>query len=108
VKKVFAIDCKEPVEDDIFDIASFEKFLHERVKVQNKTGNLGEAIAIQRTGSTVNVTVNKSDFSKRYLKYLTKKFLKRQLLRDYIRVIARSRDSYFLKYFNFQKQEAEE
>ena len=33
--------------------------------------------------------------------YLTKKFLKKQLLRDYIRVIARSKNGYFLRYFNF-------
>jgi large subunit ribosomal protein L22e len=33
--------------------------------------------------------------------YLTKKFLKQQQLRDYIRVIARAKGGYFLRYFNF-------
>lgn len=37
--------------------------------------------------------------------YLTKKFLKKQLLRDYIRVIARTKSGYFLRYFNFNNQE---
>jgi large subunit ribosomal protein L22e len=39
------------------------------------------------------------------VQYLTKKFLKQQQLRDYIRVIARSKGGYFLKYFNFANDE---
>jgi len=83
--KKFTIDCSEPVEDDIFDIASFEKFLHDRIKVAGKTGVLGDSVTIAREGNQVHVTA-KVDFSKRYLKYLTKKFLKKQLLRDYFGV----------------------
>merc|ERR1719476_217938 len=103
----FTIDCSEPVEDDIFDIASFEKFLRDRIKVNGKTGVLGDSITIVREGSAINITA-KIPFSKRYLKYLTKKFLKKQLLRDYIRVIARTKNSYFLRYFNFHNEEEDE
>ena len=39
--------------------------------------------------------------------YLTKKFLKKQHLRDYIRVIARQK-GYYLRYFNFHNDEEEE
>merc|ERR1712137_131695 len=87
--KKFTIDCTDPVDDDIFDIGSFEKFLNEKIKIDGKAGNLGESIIIVREGSSVHVTA-KIKFSKRYLKYLTKKFLKKQSLRDYIRVIARN------------------
>merc|ERR1712127_850548 len=103
----FVIDCSEPVEDDIFDIASFEKFLHDRIKIKGKTGVLGDSVTIVREGSSINVTC-KIAFSKRYLKYLTKKFLKKQRLRDYIRVIARTQKSYFLRYFNFHEDDNEE
>jgi len=102
----FNIDCSEPAADEIFDIASFEKFLHDRIKVGGKTGVLGENVTISREGNTINVT-SKIAFSKRYLKYLTKKFLKKQLLRDYIRVIARTKSGYFLRYFNFHNEEEE-
>ena len=102
----FTIDCTEPVDDDIFDIASFEKFLHDRIKVNGRTGNIGEGVTITREGNSIIVT-NKIAFSKRYLKYLTKKFLKKQSLRDYIRVIARNQKSYYLRYFNFHEQEAD-
>lgn len=105
--KKFSINCQEPVDDDIFDITSFEKFLRERIKVAGKTGVLGEHVTIARDGFNINVTANIT-FSKRYLKYLTKKFLKKQMLRDYIRVIARAKNSYHLRYFNFHNEENEE
>jgi large subunit ribosomal protein L22e len=47
-------------------------------------------------------------FPKRYLKYLTKKFLKKHQLRDWLRVIATSKGAYELKYFNVAGPEAEE
>ena len=36
----FIIDCSKPVDDKIMDIAAFEKFLQERIKVDGKTGKL--------------------------------------------------------------------
>lgn len=68
---------------------------------------LGDLVQITRDGSTVHVT-STVHFSKRYLKYLTKKFLKRVLLRDYIRVIARGKNNYYLKYFNFANEAADD
>jgi hypothetical protein len=41
-------------------------------------------------------------FSKRYLKYLTKKFLKKNSLRDYLRVVASSKDVYELRFYNIE------
>lgn len=102
----FTIDCNEPASDEIFDIASFEKFLHDRIKVDGKTSNLQDLVTIQRDAYVVTVST-RSHMSKRYIKYLTKKFLKKQLLRDYIRVIAKSKQGYNLKYYNFNN-EAEE
>ena len=43
VKKIkqqtFVIDCSKPVEDKIMEIASLQKFLTDRIKVNGKTGN---------------------------------------------------------------------
>jgi len=41
-------------------------------------------------------------FSKRYLKYLTEKFLKKSTLRDYLRVVASSKDVYELRFYNIE------
>eukprot|EP00310_Coccolithus_braarudii_P014917 CAMPEP_0183351236 /NCGR_PEP_ID=MMETSP0164_2-20130417/23440_1 /TAXON_ID=221442 /ORGANISM="Coccolithus pelagicus ssp braarudi, Strain PLY182g" /LENGTH=124 /DNA_ID=CAMNT_0025523355 /DNA_START=35 /DNA_END=409 /DNA_ORIENTATION=- len=104
----FVVKCGAPVDDEIFDIASFEKFLHDRIKVNGKAGQLGESVSIERDTSNVTVTVKGIQFSKRYIKYLTKKFLKKQQLRDYIRVISDSKNAYDLRYFNINNEEAEE
>merc|ERR1711870_183338 len=77
----FEIDCSVPVKDGIMEPASFEKFLKEKIKVNNKPGLLGDNITVPRN-NTVVVVDSKIPISKRYLKYLTKKFLKKQNLRD--------------------------
>lgn len=39
-------------------------------------------------------------FSKRYIKYLTKKYLKKSALRDWLRVVSTGKNVYTLKFFN--------
>eukprot|EP00243_Klebsormidium_subtile_P001157 TRINITY_DN119_c0_g1_i1.p1 TRINITY_DN119_c0_g1~~TRINITY_DN119_c0_g1_i1.p1 ORF type:complete len:142 (+),score=55.52 TRINITY_DN119_c0_g1_i1:42-428(+) len=110
-KKVvtFTIDCSKPVEDKIMEIASFEKFLQDRIKVDGKAGVLGEKVTITKEKNRLLIT-SESLFSKRYLKYLTKKYLKKHSVRDWLRVIASNKDRnvYELRYFNIADQDAEE
>ncbi|KAJ6686616.1 hypothetical protein OIU79_016393 [Salix purpurea] len=105
----FVIDCAKPVEDKIMDIASLEKFLQERIKVGGKAGALGDTVAVSREKSKITVTSD-SNFSKRYLKYLTKKYLKKHNVRDWLRVISSNKDRnvYELRYFNIAENEGEE
>jgi large subunit ribosomal protein L22e len=66
----FIINCSQPVNDKIFDIQAFEKFLHDRIKVEGRTGNLGDNIQIsQQTDGKIEVIAHQ-EFSGRYLKYL--------------------------------------
>ncbi|KAJ2893654.1 60S ribosomal protein L22 [Coemansia aciculifera] len=104
----YVIDVSVPAEDKIFDVAAFEKFLHDRIKVAGRTNNLTEQVTIARDGNKAIIVEAKIDFSKRYLKYLTKKFLKKHNLRDWLRVIATSKDTYKLKYFNVSNPEENE
>mgnify|MGYP002009630623 CR=1 FL=1 len=101
-KKKFCIDCKVPFQDNVLDPASFMKFLQDRIKVDGRTGNLGGKVEVKRESEDspkIYVTAQ-LPFSKRYLKYLTKKYLKQQDLRDYLHVIASNASTYELKYFN--------
>ena len=43
----------------------------------------------------------------RYLKYLTKKFLKKHQLRDYLRVVATTKGGYEVRYYGVDQQDAE-
>merc|ERR1711964_495312 len=110
IKKTYAkftVDCKQPVDDNIMDVAQLEKYFQDRIKVGGKTGNLGEAVKIAREKAKVVVTAE-MPFSKRYLKYLTKKYLKKQNLRDFLHVIAPNKTSYELRYFNINNDNDDE
>ncbi|XP_016452754.1 large ribosomal subunit protein eL22y-like [Nicotiana tabacum] len=105
----FVIDFSKPVKDKIMDIASLEKFLQERIKVGGKVGALGDIVTVTRDKTKITVT-SESTFSKRYLKYLTKKYLKKNNVRDWLRVISANKDRnvYELRYFNIAENKAEE
>lgn len=102
----FSVDCWQPVEDKVLDMASFEKFLHDRIKVGGKAGNLGSKVNVTKEKAKINVVAD-LPFSKRYLKYLTKKYLKKQQLRDYLRVVASNASTYELKYFKINSGDEE-
>ncbi|KAG2023342.1 60S ribosomal protein L22 [Coprinopsis cinerea AmutBmut pab1-1] len=107
-KHKFVVDYSKPAADGVFDGADFEKFLHDRIKVEGKAGQLGDNVKIVRDGNTkITITAN-IPFSKRYIKYLTKKFLKKNSLRDWIRVVATSKDNYSLKFYNIAAGDDEE
>ena len=131
------IDCTHPVEDGIMNCADFEKYLHERIKVcmskaQNttitisqstnssygrsvnlphqvggKTNNFGKELVMERVKTKICLTSD-IPFSKRYLKYLTKKYLKKNNLRDWLRVVASAKDAYELRYFQINNEESED
>ena len=66
----YTIDCTQPVSDKIFDLSAFEKFLHDKIKVEGRVGNLGEQITISQIGDGKIEVVTHLPFSGRYLKYL--------------------------------------
>merc|ERR1719183_2856397 len=99
----FAIDYSVPLEDGLFQGEQFERFLHERIKVDGKTGNLGDKVTITREKAKIFVTAE-LPFAKRCLKYLTKKYLKKQQLRDYLHVIATNKTTYEMRYFSINSE----
>ncbi|CCX13682.1 ribosomal L22e family protein [Pyronema domesticum] len=104
----FVIDASQPASDKIFDVAAFEKFLHDKIKVEGRTGNLGDIVNISQEGEGKIVVVAHTQFSGRYLKYLTKKFLKKNQLRDWLRVVSTSKGVYQLRFFNVVNDADEE
>lgn len=161
----YFIDFSGPAADGILDAAAFEKFLHDRIKVDGKAGQLGDVVQVQKEGeylqsgrregqgfdssekggrdsgcllglkiewsadrrhtniwlticpllNTVHPAgegkihvITTIPFSKRYLKYLTKKFLKRSQLRDWLRVVATSKNGFEIKFFNVSLDQEED
>merc|ERR1712098_427699 len=102
----FNIDCTHPVEDSIMKVEDLKEFLTRRIKVDGKLNNL-EMVKIECGKNKVTLVSDKA-FSKRYLKYLTKKYLKKNNLRDWLRVVASSHTDYELRYFQINNEEEEE
>ena len=101
--------ARTQVEDKIMEIGSFSAFLSERIKVGGKAGALGEAVSVSADKTKVTVT-SEIAMSKRYMKYLTKKYLKKHNVRDWLRVIASNKDRnvYELRYFNISEPDEED
>jgi large subunit ribosomal protein L22e len=95
------LDCTSPVDDKVLDVAQFEKYLQERIKIKGKTGQMAAhnvVITRDRTKLTV-ASPAELNFSKRQLKYLSKRYLKKQQLKDYLRVVAASKLTYEMRYY---------
>merc|ERR1711924_371539 len=54
----YMVDCQQPCEDNIMDISQLEKYYQDRIKVNGKTGNLGELIKIGKEKNKVTVSVS--------------------------------------------------
>ena len=77
--------------------------------MNGRTNNLQEGgIQIARDGDKLAFHSTQIAVSKRYLKYLTKKFLKKHQLRDWLRVIATDKSTYVIKYFRVGEDEDED
>lgn len=79
--------------------------MNDRIKVNGKTGALGDQVSVKKAGAVITVSSKDLHYSKRYVKYLAKKFLKKNQLRDWIRVVSSSKWGYELRYFNINQEE---
>ena len=102
-KKV-VIDCTQPVTDKVLDPASFEKFLWDKIKVKGKCPASKNDISIVREKTKLTVVFTDPNSSKRYIKYLTKKYLKKQQLKDYLRVVNSGKSSYQMVYYKLNSE----
>uniref|UniRef100_A0A8C1XYI9 Ribosomal protein L22-like 1 n=1 Tax=Cyprinus carpio TaxID=7962 RepID=A0A8C1XYI9_CYPCA len=92
----FTLDCTHPVEDGILDSANFVSYLlHQRAAV-NYQCSFYRLCAYTYHPMFL-----------RYLKYLTKKYLKKNNLRDWLRVVASDKESYELRYFQISQDDEE-
>ena len=102
----YMIDCRLPIEDNVIVLSDFADFLKQSIKVDGKKGAIAGSVNVSTDKASI-VIEPKITFSKRYLKYLSKKYLKKQNLKEFMRVIATKKNTYELKYFQIQNEEAE-
>ncbi|XP_037715434.1 60S ribosomal protein L22 [Drosophila subpulchrella] len=101
----FVIDCDLVAEDMILDVADFEKYLKTHVKVKNKINQLNDLVTFERVKNSALVIHSGVHFSKRYFKYLTKRYLKKHSLRDWVRIVSTGKDTFSMCYFKIQGED---
>merc|ERR1711964_674570 len=84
--KKHIVDFSAPANDSVFDGDAYAQYMKEHIKVDGKAGNLGDKISVTKEGDGKLAISATGAFSKRYIKYLTKRFLKKNSMRDWLRV----------------------
>ena len=102
----YYVDLNQAVSNSLLSLEAAIKFLNQSIKVNGLKGKLGDSVKVSQTDkkdkqkNTLVVAVdNTMKFSKRYVKYLIKKFLKRESISSYLRVIASGPSGYLVKLF---------
>ena len=102
--KKYTIDFNSPIENNLLTLESALKYLQSNMKLKGLKGKLGDSIKInstEKTDNAKNVLVISVDttleFSKKYLKYLMKKFLKREGIGKFLTVSSTSPNGYTVK-----------
>jgi large subunit ribosomal protein L22e len=81
--------------------------LNDKIKVEGLIGNLGNDITVEENKNIVTV-ISTTKFSGKYLKYLTKKYLKKNQIRDWIRFVSTKQGVYKLTFYSVAADEEDE
>jgi large subunit ribosomal protein L22e len=103
----FTVDFNQAVNNNLLSVEAAVKYLNQNIKVNGLKGKLGDSVIVNTTDKKdkqKNCLIVQADntmkFSKRYVKYLIKKFLKRENVSLYLRVISSGPNTYLVKLFS--------
>ena len=102
--KRYTVDFNAPVENNLLTLESALKYMQSNMKINGLKGKLGNTIKINLTDKkdknknslvfSVDTTIQ---FSKRYIRYLVKKFLKREGIARFLTVSSTAPNAYTVK-----------
>ena len=102
--KRFTVDFNAPVDNNLLTLESALKYMQSNMKINGLKGKLGNTIKINLTDKkdknknslvfSVDTTIQ---FSKRYIRYLVKKFLKREGIARFLTVSSTAPGAYTVK-----------
>ena len=97
--KKYTIDFSAPISNNLLTLESISKYLQLNMKINGLKGKLGDSIKISIADKN-NIMIqvaNTLEFSKKYLKYLTKKYLKKEGIEKFMTINANSPNGYTVK-----------
>ena len=101
--KKYTVDFSNPLENKLLTLESVLKFLQNNMKLNGLKGKLGKTIMIsmddlKKNKNVIVISVDSSiKFSKRYIRYLVKKYLKKEGIAKYLTLSATSPGAYAVK-----------
>lgn len=105
-KKKFLVDFNPAITNNLLSLETAVSYLNSRIKLNGLTNKLGDKIEVNATDkkekqkNTVVVAVDSNlQFSKRYIRYLVKKFLKKEGISSFLRVISTGPQGFVVKMF---------
>lgn len=105
-KGKFELDCSLCTNESLFSTSELKDFLLARMNLRDKPGKIDRYAQINTTDNTVEVEY-KCFISKRYVKYLGRKFLRIKKLNSWVRIIASSKTGYKFVFYNVDKDNEE-
>ena len=102
--KKYSVDFSNPLENKLLTLESVLKFLQNNMKLNGLKGKLGKTILVntdekrEKSKTSIVISVDSSiKFCKRYIRYLVKKFLKKEGVAKYLTLTATSPSAYMVK-----------
>ena len=100
--KKYTVDFSSPVDNKLLSLEAASKYLNSNIKVNELKGKLVDSIKVSTSDSKSKNTlliqvVSQMKFSKRYIRYLVKKFLKREGIVKYLTVASSAPNAYAVK-----------
>jgi large subunit ribosomal protein L22e len=112
--KTYHVDFDQAVSNNLMSLDTAVKYFSQHVKVNGLKNKLEDFIKVSTSDkrdknrkNNLNVQVDtKMKFAKRYIKYLVKKFLKRENISLYLRVVSNAPNSYVVKLYSKTTEQA--
>ena len=97
--KKYTIDFTAPLSNKLLTLESVSKYLELNMKINGLKGKLGDSIKINISDkNSILIQVESTlEFSKKYIKYLTKKYLKKEGIEKYMTINANTPSGYIVK-----------
>ena len=102
--KKYTVDFNSPVDNNLLTLESALKYMQSNMKINGLKGKLADRIKINMTDkkdknkNTLVISVDTTlQFSKRYIRYLVKKFLKRESIARFLTVSSSAPNAYTVK-----------
>ena len=112
--RTYLVDFDQAVSNNLMSLDTAVKYFSQNIKVQGLKNKLEDSVKVSTSDkrdknkkNNINIQVDvKMKFSKRYIKYLVKKFLKRENISLYLRVVSNGPNSYVVKLYYKNNEQA--